>query len=452
MKKLLLFLSMFVCFFMEASEQPEGLGTEESPFLITTISNLVWLQENISDTNIIPSGSYFKQTQNINAVDTKNWDSGNGFLPILTNVYISINYDGGNYCISNLYINRPEEDYIGLFGKLENSTIKNMKLYGEIKGCEFVGSIAGMIKNTTMLSNEFHGKVIGEASVGGLIGECTIENNVIDTCSVIGNISGDYSVGGLIGWNEAGMINNCFVSGKITGNDEVVGGLIGDNGYDIFKTCNINNSYVNGEVIGKEYVGGLIGWKTSGSISNCYLKGDVSGEEYIGGLVGWNSGFIDHSYVTGTIFGVEYVGGLAGESEYGIIKNCYIVGTISGEKYVGGLVGKGHLGTINNNYVSGTISGKSSVAGIIGTDSGFVTVITNSYYNSNKYQVASAYARSEAELKQQITFEDWDFENVWEIKERVSFPYFRDVPIPEPIGLTILIVALGIFSNRRKLN
>ena len=398
-------------------EKPEGLGTLENPFIIKSLENLLWLQKNISKTNSIPFGSYFIQTQNIDAGDTTNWNSGKGFEPIRyifegTNTFFSINYDGKNNYISNLYINRPNESEVGLFSLLENSTIENLKITGIIIGEAYIGALAGIISNNSqIISNAFYGEVYGWGYNGGLVGKShgEIKHSYVD-----GIISGYYGSSGLVSVNY-GKIEHSYAIG-VSYSDSSAGGLVSEN---------------------------------HGEIEHSYFIGDVLGFYYLGGLVGYNFGEINYSYANGTVSGFDYLGGLAGYS-FGEINNSYAIGDVSGSNRVGGLVGYSYLGIISNSYVSEAVFGTNNVGGLVGRlDTN--TIVCNSYYNSNKYNVATEYARSEAELKQQNTFIDWDFENIWEIEEDVSFPYFRTEPIPEPIGLTMLIIAIGMFSGRKKL-
>jgi hypothetical protein len=42
-------------------------------------------------------------------------------------------------------------------------------------------------------------------------------------------------------------------------------------------------------------------------------------------------------------------------------------------------------------------------------------------------------------MKQQATFENWDFENVWDIDEGEGTPYLR-CELPEPCGMLVLLL------------
>ena len=59
-----------------------------------------------------------------------------------------------------------------------------------------------------------------------------------------------------------------------------------------------------------------------------------------------------------------------------------------------------------------------------------------------------AIAKTDEEMKQRGTFENWDFENVWDIDEGEGMPYLR-CEIPEPMGLMILLLLAFLKSRER---
>ena len=113
-------------------------GTEENPFLISNLLNLRWLSE-VSEDWYIDANTlvHFKQTSDIDAIETISWNNGVGFKPIGFDVPNGLNsfigvYDGDGYTIDNLYINIADTINIiqvGLFNALGMDTIiKNLGL------------------------------------------------------------------------------------------------------------------------------------------------------------------------------------------------------------------------------------------------------------------------------------------------------------------------------------
>ena len=77
-----------------------------------------------------------------------------------------------------------------------------------------------------------------------------------------------------------------------TGSD--VGGLVGSNG------GNISNCSSTGSVIGRDPVGGLVGFNDSGNVTACYSTAIVSGDwTAVGVMVGFNEGMVADCYSRG---------------------------------------------------------------------------------------------------------------------------------------------------------
>ena len=229
-----------------------GAGTEIDPYKVNGLNQLYSLSQNTSSW-----GSYFEQKIDILANATRYWDSGAGFSTIGTyENRFSGYFDGGNYNIDSLYINRASSRNIGLFGQIHNE---------------------GEIVNLTIRNAEIR----GDYSVGILAGYG--ENIKISNCSSSGAIIGGNSVGGLIGQIANGTVDNSFSSGDVMGTSNV-GGFIGSHG------ATIDNCYSRGSVNGQTYVGGFVGKASMMShIDKCYASGQVIGNSYVGGFSGYTS-------------------------------------------------------------------------------------------------------------------------------------------------------------------
>ena len=267
--------------------EPIGNGTEGEPYQIATLQNLFWIS--IHD---FSWDKYFEQIADINASETSDWDFGKGFSPIGLNYDNNFTgtYNGNNYSITGMYINRPEsENNTGLFGRAKEGLIENLAVLDvDITGNSSVGGLIG--SNSSNVTNCYStGTVSGKENIGGLIG-FNVDFIVIKNCHNSADVTGlgDYSyyIGGLIGSNDAySEIKNCYNSGNVTGYQEV-GGLMGYNGGDVLINC-----YNTGNVTGTQAVGGLIGQIQPVDIQKCYNMGIVSGSgDHVGGLIGQNYG------------------------------------------------------------------------------------------------------------------------------------------------------------------
>ncbi len=258
-------------------EQPEGEGTAEDPYKIANLNNLYWLSQNQEHWN----KHYIQTAENIDATAVASLDGGKGFIPIGKNFSNSFTgtYNGQGHTISNLFIDRPNTDNVGLFGyvKTEDAKIENLSLINAtITGKKYVGGLVGLKDNGTIINSYSEGNINGNDMVGGLVGRNLkgIVNNSYST----GNVTGENKVGGLVGYNDYGTITNSYSTGSVTV-DNVGGGLVGENNYGT-----ISNSYSQGNVTGQSNVGGFIGINDYGTITNSYSTGSVTGYNLVGGL------------------------------------------------------------------------------------------------------------------------------------------------------------------------
>ena len=261
-------------------------------------------------------------------------------------------FDGNGHKVSNLTINGGTRNCVGLFGAISNAEIKNLG----IETCH----------------------IIGNAGVGALVGEVS-GISTIKNCYVIDvDISGYSDVGGLTG-NVAGedliTIENCYVTGNVTGTNDMVGGLVGS----LWKGTISNSHAICNVSGGTNYIGGLVGIVDDGIIDKSYAGGNVQGTSGIGGLIGAGMyGYISNCYATGNVTGNSHIGGLMGIS-YDNITDCYATGYITAtgsSNYIGGLVGTLSLSTnsITYCYASGNISviNGTSIGGLVGRNHGTI--------------------------------------------------------------------------------
>ncbi|OAN64105.1 hypothetical protein A8B79_14010 [Balneola sp. EhC07] len=197
---------------------------------------------------------------------------------------------------------------------------------------------------------------------GGLI---AFGNNIsVDNVFVSGQLTGKSYAGGLVGWIQGLVhISNSSTNVSVSSSSSNVGGLIGQSG-SISEGSYISNSYASGNVTGIDYVGGLIG-SSRIEITKSYATGDVSGTNYIGGLAGFSRALASENYALGNVSGTEYVGGLIGHADTSPINNNYAAGEVSGITKVGGLIGRVWVGA-SGNYSTGLVTGTNEVGGLFG--------------------------------------------------------------------------------------
>jgi len=196
-----------------------------------------------------------------------------------------------------------------------------------------------------------------------------------------------YNIGA--GWTPIGKKPSQSVSydfrGNFNGNNKKVSGLyINNNNLDYaglfgwVHNCTVQNMSVEGEVVGNDFVGGVVGFVDfGGSIINCFSAVTVSGNRNVGGVAGLvGNSSITYCYATGAVSGFHSIGGVAGSVSGSSIAYCYATGTVSGKddrygnaggRNTGGVVGwVGDGGSVTNCYAMGNVSGYTLVGGIAG--------------------------------------------------------------------------------------
>lgn len=290
----------------------EGSGTETDPYVITNVEQLQAMRDDL--------GAWYVLGNDIDATDTVTWNGGAGFEAVGSEANsFTGTLDGQGHVITGLYINRPSDGEVGLFGIIrDGAELKNVGL-ADVNMTGFrCGSLAAASRSSTIYRAWSSGTVRGTSPdqhpMGGLVGANTYDS----------------------------LLSQCFSS------------------VDVY--ANYNRA------------GGLAGLNNKGSIIiDCYAIGDVSGKYKLGGLVGDN---------TWGSYG-------------GYIKNCYSVGKVTGSG--GGLVGFNWQGGVTyDSYWDVETSGK-----------------TTSYGGTPK---------TTAEMMQEATFVDWDFNDIWYIEENETYP------------------------------
>ena len=335
-----------------------GEGTVENPYLIGTKAEL----QTFRDITVGENG----QTRNSSASArlTANIDLGgssdNPWNQIGTySIPYSGTFDGAGYKVSGVYINKPNNSFIGFFTLITNATIKNLTVAGQITGSRDVGGLVGGM---------------GSYSTGNnLIYNCTNECNV--TSAYTSTASNGNDTGGLVGYvnGNGNVIRSSVNRGNVTtANVGVYSHMGGILGYSM-KAVTIRNCVNYGNVTAQEYTGGIAGYISSSSgktvISGCYNKGIITsnrdGIATTGGIVG-------HIYANNSDRAlVEYCGndgkiitksskngGIAGSITYGKVFACYNTATIEGAT-ANGLISDGSRLEISNCYNTGTTSATS---------------------------------------------------------------------------------------------
>ncbi|WP_337506632.1 fimbrillin family protein [Segatella sp.] len=214
-----------------------------------------------------------QKDRSINCTLTADIDlTGKDWSPIGTNFYNSYTgtFDGGGHTIMGLTVTTNDQ-YVGLFGRLGKAgTVKNVVMDGIQITCNhrlgYAGGVAGF-------------------SWGG-----TIEN-----CSVSGSVSGTICAGGVVGIQWEASITGCSSSATVKGMVQV-GGVAGEtnSGATMAACYATGNVTIEIDPINNILGGGLVGFNAGSSVLACYATGNVTstgsstGYVHIGGFLGDN--------------------------------------------------------------------------------------------------------------------------------------------------------------------
>ncbi len=363
----------------KTSKAITGTGTKEDPYLISTAEDLSLVAGDPT--------AHYQQTNDIDL-------GGELFsgIALTSSPAFQGTYDGKNYMIKNLKIS-TNSYYTGLFGSCKNAEIKNINLinpeieYTENKSGPIIGGIAASAADST-----------------------------ITNCSVTGDgyIKNRTIGGGIVGRLTNGTVLNCHVSVPLRDND-ITGGIVGS----CSGTSRIENCYATNDLTSKNatgtIVGGIVGsFKGNNlTISKCYSTGKLLSYICVGGIVGKESG--------GTL----------------TVDNCFSIsdlkvkqiGTYSSK--AGGIIGSKYSSKLTNCYFAGTLDAKDKY----GLQD--IKGITDCYFDVQKSNNVAdyTYGKMTSAMLKQSTYVNWDFSKVWAIKQDCTYPYLRDLPMPEGVAV-----------------
>ena len=277
-------------------------------------------------------------------------------------------FDGGGHTISGLTVKGSDEN-AGLFGYIgSNGMVKNVKL------------------KHVQIASDYQ-----NAYVGGVAGN---NDGAIENCSVSGSVSGNStynSVGGVVGYQWGGSITRCSSSATVNGTGSV-GGVVGQTNYGATLTACYSTENVTLESNNSDnnYAGGVVGYNGgSNTLTACYATGSVTG-----------SG-------SGTI----YVGGVTGSNNLGILTACYHAkGTVSGPGgATGGVAGRNFKDSMfGGGIITACYWGDNGQTQGIGEDqvgTGGTTQVTDGNWSGAKDAMNAALQSAGSEWQYELTGE-----------------------------------------------
>ena len=295
---------------------PEGEGTEQSPYLVESAGNLLWMSVEVANGNSF-DGKYFEQTNDIDLAGGKIKSIGYYYNNDTDKFTFDGSFDGKGFAIKNGTVIPVKSDAAftkaygyGLFGAIYGAEIKNITLEKiTVNGVGVTGALVG----------KSCGKSDGSSQIDlNTVSNCTVKNSCKIVTSGAGNstafddISRAGVLGGIIGAARSVTVEYCSASILLVATDEfnIVGGIAGTAGYN----AKIDNCKYTGRItleatnMTKEAaIGGILGMNSpstvttdvgdakAGSliISNCYNNAPLlshivqQSPSYWGGIAGY---------------------------------------------------------------------------------------------------------------------------------------------------------------------
>ncbi len=315
----------------------DGDGTEQSPYLISTVDDFKTLNTAVGTYGQPHTGDYFKMTNDIDFDLTADFSGvGAGVSPSYGFGGV---FDGAGHSIKKLKIAAVAYDadgkavatgsyqYAGLFNSLNSTAVvKNIVVADD---CDFMfwsysapiaGYSAGRIENC-----------VNHASVKGV----------------------SQYMAGIVGYSNEGVVTGCYNDGDIVAGGSYAGGIAGA------ATGLIELSQNDGNV--------------SAKFVNAFI--DNNNQNTVGGIVGASSGMIDRCINNGNVEAYYQVGGIVGYASGTSITNTVSTGmvkSINDNPARGAFIGKLlSSGTISNNYYDSSVilydaANSASLPGITG--------------------------------------------------------------------------------------
>jgi hypothetical protein len=342
----------------------EGNGSESSPYLLKTASDVEALRDKVNTEGFSFENTYFQLTKDITLPTgwkpigvTKDGrkDLQNG---VNLNVFSGI-FDGNNHTVI------VPEGGLPLFGYVRNTRIRNLNIYGKkIAGYGLVNNFEGVGLSGTAVEIDNVTLKSGSSTLkAGLLGanktmspyagcssafEATVRNCTIEKDVVIGYDRNENEIGAIAGRMQ-GTVENCISYATVYGSS-YVGGIIGTRD-NAMGNCSVIGCKFYGTVeASSEVAGGIAGGGYDNStapngckitINSCSSEGSITGSDKVGGILGGDL------YVAQTWNNCTYT-----------FKNNSFTGKVQATKadaaYVGGIIGfydsLNRIDDITNNY------------------------------------------------------------------------------------------------------
>lgn len=306
----------------------KGLGTQESPWLISSKDDLKKLSEITNNATMPFEGKYFALTNDIDC-------EGDTLTPICKDATGTLafagTFDGCGHTVDNYVIQAvgfyTEGTTAGNVNPKDPASYYNAGLFGNI-------GAKGLVKNLTIGSKAM---VNGFTYVGAIAGNScgTVEN-----CANYSMVTAYFGyAGGMVGTLKAGgVVTGCYNNGPVRANGNIAGGIVASAESAAIANCEntgkVSAYWFNAyQKEGAQYLaGGIAGQISYSTLTNVVNSGEVSSYKQVGGISGKvTATAAKPAVITNAVnYGLVYawsdrttLGLVAGVNTLGQYVNCY---------------------------------------------------------------------------------------------------------------------------------
>ena len=387
------------------------------------ITNLVTIKNNYSLSNAVnpkieinntlPTGNITLQTIYKGQV----YDSTTITINNLKNLWA-----GGTGSIEEPFLIDEAEDFVKIFTN-EDYLSAHYKLIKNLDFSNIDNWNAGSISNYQSFKGSLDGN---NYTISGLIGDSnlpflfySLENATIKNL-IFENINWDIEESGwanliaMLAYDSTFENITIAKTVEIKGKASNAGGIIATAYNSKFKNI-FNYANVTIEYAYHGKAAGIVVEAYGSEINESYNYGNITATESITGGI---TAYIDSYYSTSSV---------------GKIENVYNYGNIKTNLYGGGIAGYAKDSIISKTYNIFKTK-NNNVANIVGT--AYNMYIKDSYYlnetgpsittdEENKSTLINVTSKTDNQLKEKETFQDYDFDNIWIINN--SYPYLKNI-------------------------
>ncbi len=291
-----------------------GTGSVSAPYQIRTPAELAYLAQQVNAGQTYPN-TYFLLVFNLD-LNHQEWTPIGIYSGSESTTYaFAGHFEGNNKSIKNMRITDNSLAYAGLFG-----------------GTDASGSISNLSVDSSFIHVE-RGEELGQAGLLAANSGATLTH-----CSVSGRVEGNVQhAGGLVGYARL-RINHCTNYATVINQGSYAGGIAGTAFVATLSHC----SNLADSIVASSSAGGICGTGSRSDITDCLNRANVHSDDLAGGITAMFSG--DPSMGGASLERCLNEGNISGESAGGIsalpggtISDCLNIGSIHGQNNTGGI-------------------------------------------------------------------------------------------------------------------